>query len=85
MKGETEPICCNSLESRLDNVVYRLSLHLLDLQAAKCLSQALSCQWETVNIPSYVLKPGDVVSVRNKSKKLDIILESMKRIKGDMD
>ena len=34
----------------------------------------------------YVLKPGDVVSVRNKSKKLDIILESMRHVfKGDMD
>ena len=32
-----------------------------------------------------VIKPGDIVSVREKSRKMDIILESMRRIKGDMD
>jgi small subunit ribosomal protein S4 len=37
-----------------------------------------------VNIASYRLKPGDVVQVRAKSKKLDIILNSMKMIKGDL-
>ena len=37
-----------------------------------------------VNIPSYIVSPGDIIEVRNKSKKIDIILESMKRIKGDI-
>jgi small subunit ribosomal protein S4 len=38
-----------------------------------------------VNIPSYLLIPGDEVQVREKSKKMDVILEAMKRIKGDID
>ena len=38
-----------------------------------------------VNIPSLIVKPGDAVSIRNKSKKMDCIIESMKNIKGDID
>ena len=34
---------------------------------------------------SFIVKPGDVIEVREKSRKMDIILESMRRIKGDMD
>ena len=74
------------LESRLDNVDYRLSFAPSRPAARQLVSHKhLLVNEKTVNIPSYILTPGDVVSVRNKSKKLDIILESMKRIKGDMD
>ena len=38
-----------------------------------------------MNIPSYILKPGDNISVRDKSKKMDIILDSIRTIKGDID
>ena len=38
-----------------------------------------------MNIPSYLLKPGQIINVREKSKKLDIIIDSLKRIKGDID
>ena len=38
-----------------------------------------------VNIPSYIVKPGDEISVREKSKKMDIILSSIRTIKGDID
>jgi small subunit ribosomal protein S4 len=38
-----------------------------------------------INIPSAIVKIGDVIQVREKSKKMDIILESMRRIKGDID
>ena len=38
-----------------------------------------------VNIPSFVLKPGEVIEVRDKSKKNDNILDSMRRIKGDIE
>jgi len=40
---------------------------------------------KVVNIPSYIVEQGDVIEVRDKSKKMDIILESMRRIKGDID
>jgi small subunit ribosomal protein S4 len=36
-----------------------------------------------VNIPSYQLKPGDEICVRDKSKKMDLFQDSMKRVKGD--
>ena len=39
---------------------------------------------KSVNIPSYSVKPGDIIEVRDKSKKNDIILDSMRRIKGDI-
>ena len=38
-----------------------------------------------MNIPSYLLQPGQIINVREKSKKLDIIINSLKRIKGDID
>jgi small subunit ribosomal protein S4 len=38
-----------------------------------------------INIPSAIVKIGDVIQVREKSKKMDIILESVKRIKGDLE
>ena len=38
-----------------------------------------------MNIPSYTLKPGDNISVRDRSKKMDIILDSIRTIKGDID
>jgi small subunit ribosomal protein S4 len=38
-----------------------------------------------VNIASYRLKPGDLITVRDKSKKLDLILNSIKMVKGDLN
>jgi len=38
-----------------------------------------------VNIASFSVKPGDAIQVRARSKKIDLILDSMKRIKGDID
>ena len=40
---------------------------------------------KSVNIPSFLVKPGDNISVREKSKKLNIILDSIRMIKGDID
>ena len=86
MKGETGTNMLQLLESRLDNVVYRLSFAPSRPVARQLVSHKhFLVNEKTVNIPSFILKPGDVVSVRKRSKKLDIILESMKRIKGDMD
>ena len=43
------------------------------------------CIRDRVNIASYRLKPGDSITVRDKSKKLDIILNSIKMVKGDLN
>ena len=86
MTGETGTNMLQLLESRLDNVVYRLGFAPSRPSARQLVSHKhFLVNNKIVNIPSYCLKPGDVIKVREKSKKMDIILESMRRIQGDMD
>ena len=86
MKGETGTNLLQMLESRLDNVVYRLGFAPSRPAARQLVSHKhFLVNNKTVNIPSFIVKPGDVIEVREKSRKMDIILESMRRIKGDMD
>lgn len=61
------------LETRLDNVVYRLGLCKTRKQARQLVSHAhFLVNGKKVNIPSYRVKVGDVISVREKSKDIDI-------------
>ncbi len=86
MKGETGTNMLQLLESRLDNVVHRLGFAISRPAARQLVSHKhILLNGKCVNIPSLILKPGDVVSVRNRSKKMDCIIESMKNIKGDID
>ena len=86
MKGETGTNMLQLLESRLDNVVHRLGFAISRPAARQLVSHKhILLNGKCVNIPSLLVKPGDVVSVRNKSKKMDCIIESMKNIKGDID
>jgi len=86
MKGETGTNMLQLLESRLDNVAYRLGFAPSRPAARQLVSHKhFLVNNKVVNIPSYLVKQGDVIEVRDKSKKMDIILESMRRIKGDMD
>ena len=86
MKGETGTNMLQLLESRLDNVVYRLGFAPSRPSGRQMVSHKhFLVNNKVVNIPSYILKPGDVIEVRKKSKKMDIILDAMRRIKGDMD
>ena len=74
------------LESRLDNVVYRLGFAPTRPAARQLVSHKhFLVNGIAVNIPSYTLKPGDSISVRDRSKKMDIILDSIRTIKGDID
>ena len=74
------------LESRLDNVVFRLGFAPTRPAARQLVSHKhFLVNGIAVNIPSYLLKPGDNISVRDKSKKMDIILDSIRTIKGDID
>jgi len=85
MKGETGFNLLVLLESRLDNVVYKLGFGPTRSAARQLVSHAhFMVNGAKVNIASYRLKPGDVVQVRPKSKKLDIILNSIKMVKGDL-
>lgn len=86
MKGETGTNMLQLLESRLDNVVYRLGFSPSRPSGRQMVSHKhFLVNNKVVNIPSYIVNPGDVIEVRKKSKKMDIILDAMRRIKGDMD
>lgn len=67
------------LELRLDNTVFRLGLAPTRMAARQLVSHKhITVNGKIVNIPSYSLRVGDVVSVRDKSKTIDMILESLK-------
>jgi small subunit ribosomal protein S4 len=86
LKGETGTNMLQLLESRLDNVVYRLGFAPTRPSARQLVNHKhFLVNGVSVNIPSYIVKPGDKVSVREKSKKMDIILDSIRTIKGDID
>ena len=73
------------LERRLDNTVYRLGLAPSRKAARQLiLHRHFTINGNPVNIPSYLLKSGDSIQVRDKSKKLELIHDSMKRIKDNM-
>lgn len=66
------------LEARLDNVVYRLGIAPTRRSARQLiLHKHITVNGEVVNIPSYTLKVGDLISVREKSKSLEVISNSL--------
>jgi len=86
LKGETGTNMLQLLESRLDNIVYRLGFAPTRPSARQLVNHRhFMVNDKLVNIPSYILKPGDKIKVKDKSKKVDIILNSVKAIKGDLD
>ncbi len=77
-KGITGEVLLQLCESRLDNVVYRLGISNSRRGARQLVSHRhITVNGEIVNIPSYSLKEGDVVAVREKSKSLQAIEESL--------
>ena len=70
------------LERRLDNVVYRLGFAPSRKSARQLvLHRHFTVNNAIVDVPSYLLRPGDVIQVRDKSRKLEIIHGAMKRVK----
>jgi small subunit ribosomal protein S4 len=66
------------LESRLDNVVYRMGFGSTRAEARQLVShRAVTVNGQAVNIPSYMVKPGDVVAVREKSRKQNRVVEAL--------
>ncbi len=77
-KGITGENLLKFLEARLDNSVFRFGIAQTRNQARQLVSHGhISVNGKPVNIPSFLLKPGDVVSVREKSKSLEIITNSV--------
>jgi small subunit ribosomal protein S4 len=73
-KGVTGEVLLQLLESRLDNVVYRLSVANTRDGARQLVSHRhITVNGEVVNIPSFHVRPGDVIGVREKSKALEVI------------
>ena len=78
MGGITGENLLKLLECRLDNVVYRLGIAPTRAAARQLVSHRHICvNGSVVNIPSYQLKVGDIVSVREKSKSLEVITTSV--------
>ncbi|WP_461532243.1 30S ribosomal protein S4 [Sinomicrobium sp.] len=77
-KGVTGEVLLQLCESRLDNVVYRMGISPSRRGARQLVSHRhITVNGEIVNIPSYTLKAGDVVGVREKSKSLEVIGNSL--------
>lgn len=77
-KGVTGEVLLQLCESRLDNVVYRMGISTTRSGARQLVSHRhITVNGELVNIPSYTLKPGDVVGVREKSKSLQTIQDAL--------
>ena len=79
MRGITGENLLQLLERRLDNTVYRLGFATSRAQARQLvLHRHLTVNGKLVNIPSYLLKPGDVIEVKQKSKKLDVFHNALR-------
>ena len=77
-QGITGEVLLQLCESRLDNVVYRMGLSRSRRGARQLVSHRhITVNGEIVNIPSYSLKEGDVVAVREKSKSLQAIDDAL--------
>jgi small subunit ribosomal protein S4 len=78
-KGVTGEVLLQLCESRLDNVVYRLGVAPSRNAARQLVSHRhITVNGEIVNIPSFNLKPGDVIAVREKSKSVESITNCLK-------
>lgn len=76
--GITGEILLQLLEARLDNVVFRLGIAPSRRAARQLVGHRhITVNGSVTNIPSYTLKPGDIVGVREKSKNLEVIVDSL--------
>ena len=77
-KGITGEVLIQLLESRLDNIVFRMGLARTRAAARQLVSHRhIVVDGQVVNIPSYSVKPGQIVGVREKSKSLEIISDNL--------
>ena len=81
-RGNTGSNLLSLLESRLDNVVFRMGFASTRAEARQLVShKAIQVNGQSVNIPSYSVKPGDVIAVREKSKAQNRIKEALELAK----
>ena len=78
MKGQKGENLIILLESRLDNLVYRMGIAPTRAAARQLVSHAhITLNGSVCNIPSTIVRPGDVVAVRERSKSLEVIAASV--------
>ena len=78
MKGQTGENLLFLLESRLDNLVYRMGIAPTRAAARQLVSHAhITLNGVVCNIPSAIVKPGDIVAVRERSKSLEVVQASV--------
>lgn len=78
-QGKTGDILLQLCETRLDNIVYRLGIAPTRAAARQLVSHChIVVDGKVVNIPSYIVKPGQTVGVREKNKTMSVIVESIK-------
>ena len=76
--GITGEILLQNLECRLDNVVYRLGIAPTRAAASQLVGHKhITVDGKVVNIPSYSVKPGQIIAVREKSKSLEVIADAL--------
>ena len=81
-KGVTGENMLRMLEKRLDNILFRLGLASSRSQGRQLVRHRhIEVNGKLVDVPSYEVRPGDVIRIREKSRKLNIIHESMRRVK----
>jgi small subunit ribosomal protein S4 len=77
-KGNTGANLLFLLESRLDNVVYRMGFGSTRAEARQLVShKAITVNGSPVNIPSFMVKAGDLIAIREKSKKQNRVVEAL--------
>jgi len=78
MKGKTGENLLKLVESRLDNVVYRLGIAPSRTAARQLVSHKhITLNGTILNVPSALLSPGDIIGVREKSKSLEVVIDSI--------
>ena len=78
LKGATGEVLLQLLEARLDNVVYRMGIAPTRRAARQFVSHKhITVNGDVINIPSYTLKAGDIVGIRERSKDIDPIRRSL--------
>ena len=76
--GITGEVLLQNLESRLDNVVFRLGIAPTRAAARQLVGHKhITVDGEVVNIPSYAVKPGQLIGVRERSKSLEVVANSL--------
>ena len=77
-KGITGVVLLQLLEARLDNVVYRMGIAPTRAAARQMVSHRhITVDGKVVNVPSYSVRPGQIVAVREKSKSLEVIGDTL--------